>query len=286
MNRWLLLSLVACVALAGCSPKADAPSSSTTPPTNTASTEAPKPEPATPETVSQPEPPKPNASASTTQLKIEDTKPGVGKQSLADGDLAYVIYTGRLTSGTVFDSNDKEGAPPFTVRIGAGQVIEGWEKGLVGMKKGGTRKLTIPPELGYGDKGTTGIPPGSTLVFEIKLLDLVKKGEENVWEKTIVKPGKGEGAKTGDKVAVHYTGWLVNGRKFDSSKDRGKPFEFTLGQGQVIAGWDAGVVGTKRGETRKLWIAPGIAYGAQDRGEIPANSILLFEIEMVQINGK
>jgi FKBP-type peptidyl-prolyl cis-trans isomerase len=99
-------------------------------------------------------------------------------------------------------------------------------------------------------------------------------------------PGKGPAAKTGDTVKVHYTGKLMNGTKFDSSLDRGDPFEFTLGQGMVIKGWDEGVVGMKKGGKRKLTIPADKAYGPSGRPPtIPPNAALVFDIELVEIVG-
>ena len=93
--------------------------------------------------------------------------------------------------------------------------------------------------------------------------------------------GTGAEAKAGMHVSVHYTGWLMNGTKFDSSKDRNDPFDFGLGQRQVIAGWDEGVQGMKVGGTRKLTIPPGLGYGARGAGGvIPPNATLLFEVEL------
>ena len=97
--------------------------------------------------------------------------------------------------------------------------------------------------------------------------------------------GKGPQPKTGDTVRVHYTGWLTNGKKFDSSVDAGKPFEFPLGQGRVIKGWDEGVGTMKVGGKRKLTIPPDLAYGSQNVGNglIPPNSTLIFEVELLGI---
>jgi len=103
----------------------------------------------------------------------------------------------------------------------------------------------------------------------------------------ILKQGTGEGAKTGDNVVVNYVGTLPDGTKFDSSVDRNQPFPLTLGVTSVIQGWQLGLVGMKVGEKRKLTIPPELAYGAQSPSPlIPANSTLVFEIDMLSINGK
>src|SRR4030065_289119 len=102
------------------------------------------------------------------------------------------------------------------------------------------------------------------------------------YEDTIV--GNGATAAAGQNVSVHYTGWLTDGRKFDSSKDRNDPFEFKLGAGQVIRGWDEGVQGMKIGGTRKLTIPPQLGYGARGAGGvIPPNATLEFEVELLKI---
>ena len=103
-----------------------------------------------------------------------------------------------------------------------------------------------------------------------------------VYEDTVV--GAGAEAKAGQQVSVHYTGWLTNGSKFDSSKDRNDPFEFSLGMRQVIGGWDEGVQGMKIGGTRKLTIPPELGYGARGAGGvIPPNATLVFEVELLNI---
>ena len=99
-----------------------------------------------------------------------------------------------------------------------------------------------------------------------------------------IKVGGGDTAEPGKTVSVHYTGWLTNGTKFDSSKDRGQPFEFPLGGGRVIKGWDEGVRGMKVGGVRKLTIPPELGYGARGAGGvIPPNATLIFEVELLKV---
>ncbi len=99
-----------------------------------------------------------------------------------------------------------------------------------------------------------------------------------------VKEGDGAAAKAGDTVDVHYTGWLVDGTKFDSSVDRGQPFRFPLGAGRVIKGWDEGVAGMKIGGVRKLIVPADLAYGASGRPPvIPPSATLIFEVELLGV---
>jgi FKBP-type peptidyl-prolyl cis-trans isomerase len=96
--------------------------------------------------------------------------------------------------------------------------------------------------------------------------------------------GSGTEATSGKTVEVHYTGWLTNGTKFDSSVDRGRPFSFRLGGGQVIKGWDQGVAGMKVGGKRKLTIPPDLGYGSRGAGGvIPPNATLVFEVELLKV---
>ncbi|MGV3666237.1 MAG: FKBP-type peptidyl-prolyl cis-trans isomerase [Leptospira bouyouniensis] len=102
------------------------------------------------------------------ELLIQDTKQGLGKEAIR-GTTVVVHYTGKLTNGKVFDSSVDRGEP-FSFQLGQGQVIQGWERGIVGMKEGGKRKLTIPPKYGYGERAVGPIPANSTLVFDVELI--------------------------------------------------------------------------------------------------------------------
>jgi len=106
------------------------------------------------------------------ELIIEELIVGDGDEA-QDYNKVVVNYTGTLLDGSIFDSSLKPGRTPFTFTLGAGSVIKGWDQGVKGMRVGGKRKLTIPPDLGYGDNGAGNvIPPGATLIFEVELLEI------------------------------------------------------------------------------------------------------------------
>jgi len=100
-----------------------------------------------------------------------------------------------------------------------------------------------------------------------------------------IRVGTGDVAKEGSHVRVHYTGWLTNGKKFDSSVDAGKPFDFTIGNGEVIKGWEEGVAGMRVGGKRQLRIPPALGYGAEGTpgGPIPPNANLIFDVRLLQV---
>ncbi|MCB0061253.1 MAG: FKBP-type peptidyl-prolyl cis-trans isomerase, partial [Caldilineaceae bacterium] len=161
--------------------------------------------------------------------------------------------------------------------------------------------LTIPPELGYGAQGAGGvIPPNATLLFDVELVDILPGAPANPTavdeaDYTTTESGLkyydfvvGEGAspQAGQTVVVHYTGWLLDGgTKFDSSLDRGQPFAFNIGVGQVITGWDEGVMSMQVGGKRQLVIPSDLAYGpgGAGGGVIPPNATLVFEVELLDV---
>jgi len=376
-------------------------------------------------------------------LQVDITKEVKCKASkkAQEGDKVTVHYGGFLQDGKKFDSSFDR-AQPFTFTMGVGQVIPGWDQGLLGVCTGEERHLVVPAPLAYGDRGAGDvIPPGATLLFDIVIVEVERAGDNNKEEelrrkqeedvnrmkkekaemkrveqkereqekerrrqsqiakaeeeerqkkedeerrraeeeeirhkeqkrkqeqqrrveqqkrreeeekkklaeelrsnqklgekeeaklkrqeeqreqesqrrkeeeyinpedeyyyyedyaeesscesgelKTQVTKSPGRCRKTareGDQLTMHYTGKLSSGTKFDSSVDRNKPFQFTLGVGQVIAGWDEGLAGMCVGEKRTLVIPPDLAYGEQGVGAvIPPCSVLVFDVELLEI---
>lgn len=215
------------------------------------------------------------------------------------GDIVRVHYTGKLAGGTVFDSSyDRE--KPIQFVVGMGQVIPGWDEAVQLLKAGDKARLVVPAELAYGEKGVgEDIPPNSTLYFEMELLD-VRPGENDppttVAEEDYIttesglkyydiKVGDGDSPRRGEMPLVHYVGWLEDGTKFDSSRDRGAPFHFTLGVEQVIPGFEEGVLSMNVGGKRQLVIPPNLAFGAEGAGSlIPPNATLIYEVELLAIS--
>lgn len=194
-------------------------------------------------------------------------------------------------------ANTYESGTPLEFTIGVGQVIVGWEKGLMGMKVGEIRRLSVPSEMAYGENSLEGIPPNSDLLFEVELVRAEKPMEPDVFPKNVdklkwrdvakglkvfdEKIGGGKPASMGSIIKVHYTGWIISGRRFASTKTLGKPLEVLMGAGKMIKGWEQGLEGMREGGVRYLRVAPSMGYGATAYTMIPPNSTLLFRVELV-----
>jgi peptidylprolyl isomerase len=238
----------------------------------------------------------PQTTASGLQYVI--VKEGDG-QAPRIGELVEVHYTGALADGSQFASSYDRGKPlKFT--LGTGEVFPGWDEGMSLLKEGGQAKLIVPPELGYGSRGSGQvIPPNATLYLEVELLAVRPNGPlapAEVFEADYITtpsglkyydfaPGSGDSPQPGQTITVHYTGWFENETMFDSSRLRDQPFSFVLGQGKVIAGWEEGLASMKVGGKRQLLIPPELAYGQEGAGggAIPPNASLIFEVEALAI---
>lgn len=233
-------------------------------------------------------------------IEIFDEKEGSGIELHAGVELVF-HYTGWLSNGYKFGSSKDLGKAADVV-LGMGKLVSGLETGLETLKQGGVRWVRLSPSMAYGATAMANIPPNSTLIFRIQAdsvkfneelasnMDFFPKVETIEWIEAeeglkyfIDKEGVDSIAKNGDIIKAHYTGWLSDGTKFDSSRDRGEPISLEIGAGRVIRGWDLGLNGMKIGEKRLLLIPAGLAYGARGGGPIPPDATLLFAVELVDI---
>ena len=193
--------------------------------------------------------------------------------------------------------NSYERNQPAKFVLGTSSFVKGIDEGIVGMKKGGVRTIIIPSELAYADKGIGGIPPNTDLKMTIELLDVKDRIVAKPWDVpeskfkstpsglkyAVVKDGSGDYADSGDVVTVNYSGYLENGNLFDSSVERDEPISFVLGMQQVMKGWEEGLRLMKEGSKVRFIIPPELAYGRIALEKIPANSTLIFDVEMLDI---
>ncbi|MCF8428716.1 MAG: FKBP-type peptidyl-prolyl cis-trans isomerase [Bacteroidia bacterium] len=241
-----------------------------------------------------------NEFTTASGLKVKITEKGTGKQVMK-GDKVTAHYTGTLEDGKKFDSS-KDRNQPFSFKVGTGQVISGWDEGFQLLSIGDKATFTIPSNLGYGANGAGGvIPPNATLFFDVEVLDAVASpapkaaipydvtGLDTIKMQSGLKflkveSGTGEKAQQGKYVSVHYTGYLMDGKKFDSSVERGEPIEFQLGKGMVIKGWEEGIELMHVGDKMRFIIPSELAYGEKGApGAIPANATLIFDCELVGV---
>ena len=217
---------------------------------------------------------------------VDDVVIGTGALALP-GDVVRIRYVAWLWDE---DGTDRKGqqvdSGEFEFLLGVDQVLAAFEQGLNNMRVGGLRRMQVPPEYALGGEEQDNIPPGSTLVIEVELLD-VRLVVTSSAPFTIIDLQEGDGAvaANGYVLSVAYAGWLYDTSMPDG---KGRQFEvnnnlapFSLGLGHVIEGWDEGLVGMRENGERRLIIPPEMAYGEDGRRpRIPPNATLLFDVTL------
>lgn len=229
-----------------------------------------------------------------TELVIDDVVDGTGKEA-ATGDYLVMHYVGvRHSDGGQFDASWDRGQT-FSFTLGEGRVIQGWDQGIVGMKVGGRRLLSIPADLAYGDQARgEDIPANSALVFVVDLVAVATPPTvENApapvteLEVSVLEDGVGEVVAEGDTVSIHYRAVLqTTGEVFASSWESGQPaiFQVAAPESQTIAAWDQAIPGLRVGDVVRMVIPPELGI-TDDTGQIPADATIITELTILEIVG-
>jgi len=238
-----------------------------------------------------------NTNFQTTKsgLQYQIIEPGEGAKPQA-GNRIWVEYEGKLTNDSIFVTTRETGNADFY--MGQGQMIKGWEEGLKLIGAGGRIVLNVPPQLGYGNMEIPGIPINSTLIFEIKLLQVdpgeplqpfntkglkAQKGPKGL-KYYVVNQGHGPLAKTNENAYVHYTGWLPDGTIYSSSRNIGDAVRITVGAHDVFEGWDQGLQLMSEGSKIRLEIPWQLAFGKEGYGNrVPPKTNICLDLEMVRL---
>jgi peptidylprolyl isomerase len=246
-------------------------------------------------------------------LQFMDDSLGTGREAKAN-DLVSIHFKGWMvpkdTASELFSDwsadqsknmlslgDSKMRNQPIKFILNSGSFIKGTDEGIVGMKTGGRRTMIIPSKLAYGEAGIGFIPPNTDLKVIIELLEVKDRVVAEMWKvdstlfKTtasglkyaIITQGEGPAVEAGKVVTVHYSGYLLDGTMFDSSVERDEPIQFVVGQGQVIPGWDEGMLLLKKGDKARFVIPPKLGYGEMVLEKIPVNSTLIFDTEVIDI---
>ena len=221
---------------------------------------------------------------------------GTGTEHPSSSDTVTVHYSGWTLDGKLFDSSVQRGQQ---ATFPLDRVIKGWTEGLQLMVVGEKRRFWIPADLAYGENPGGG-RPGGMLCFDVELFDIEKAPEppktpedvaaapadaektaSGLASKVLAKGGGSTKPKANDKVTVHYSGWTLDGKLFDSSVMRGEPA--TFGLNQVIPGWTEGVQLMVEGEKRRFWIPAELAYGETPQRPGAPAGMLCFEVELLEI---
>jgi peptidylprolyl isomerase len=246
-------------------------------------------------------------------LQYMDDSLGTGREAKT-GDLVSIHFRGWMvpadSAGELFSDwsvdetknmlslgDSKQRNQPLKFVLNSDSFIKGSDEGIAGMKTGGIRTMIIPSSLAYGETGIGMIPPNTDLKVVVELLEVSDKVVAEMWEVdttlfnttpsglkyAIISEGEGPAVEAGKVITVHYSGYLEDGTLFDSSVERDEPIQFVVGQGQVIPGWDEGMLLLKKGDKARFIIPPQLGYGEMDLEKIPPNSTLIFDTEIIDI---
>jgi len=248
-----------------------------------------------------------SAASGAKGIKTVDLEPGAGAPAQERGPVKAELSVWQ-ESGELFFSTLQQ-AQPLRFQVGGegrdAAPLEGIDLAVRGMREGGRRLARLPSEVAFGDRGFRDqIPPNATIVVQI---DLIEAGAPRVPPKAApwpaggkdklvttdsglryldLEPGSGDSPKEGEVVFAEYTGWLDDGKMFDSSYNRAEPFMFSIGRGMVIKAWDEALASMKPGGKRIIVAPPELAYGGAGKGDIPAEATLTFLIELVRVEPK
>ena len=219
---------------------------------------------------------------------VDDVTIGTGDAAIS-GDIVRIRYVAWLWDE---DGQDRKGeqvdSGELEFVLGVDQVLPAFEDGLGNMRVGGLRRLQVPPEYGVGPQGLGNIPPNTTLVIEVELLEVrLVVTSSAPFEIIDLREGDGATAANGYVLTVDYGGWLYDasrpdgrGRQFDVNSG----FRFSLGLGNVLQGWDQGLVGMRENGERRLIVPPELAYGEQGkRPRVPPNATLVFDVTLFTV---
>ncbi len=236
---------------------------------------------------------KPKTMKTASGLEYTITEKGNGKKP-QKGDKITVHYTGKLTNDTIFDSSVKKGTP-FSFRVGEGQVIKGWDEAFLLLQEGDKATLKIAPDLAYGEQANGPIPANSTLIFDVELLSVTEgikpfdvKGKDTITTPSglkyvIVKENKTGESTAGKKATIHYSGFLRDGKMFDSSVDRGQPLIAQVGKAKLFPGLDESVAILRKGEKGRFIIPSALAFGERGGGPVPPNNDIIMDLEVTDV---
>jgi FKBP-type peptidyl-prolyl cis-trans isomerase len=230
---------------------------------------------------------------SVARISVEDVTVGEG-DPVGEGDYVEISYSAwhAADDGSRADQivSSEEAGEPARLLLGAGMVTEGLDRGLLGMRPGGVRRVVVPPALGYGASGKDDIRPGATIIYEVSLEGVLGVTSETLRE------GDGPPVQPGQRVSFHLAGWLRNedgtkGEQFEDSRRLATPYSTIAGTFKIQPGLELGLRGMRAGELRRLDVPADLAFGSRGwhRGPktlVPPDHDIIYEVEVMTGQGR